>query len=264
MARRTRRPGAISRIVLCADGVANEGVTAGEEILRRVRREADEGIALTTIGFGMGNFNDVLMERLADRGDGSYYYVDDLGEASRIFDRNLAGTLATVAREAKVQVTFDPRHVLRYRLLGFENRDVKDSDFRNDRVDAGEIGAGHEVTALYEVKLVPGSEHARIGSVRLRWAAPEHEGAGVPRVTEMEAPIRTEDFSGTFEGAPVRLRLDACVAEFAEILRGSYWAKESRIADLVPLANLLAVDLADDSAVVEFRDLVTNAAALDR
>src|SRR5688500_4192831 len=158
MARRAHRPGTIHRLVLCSDGVANVGATGPESILARVRTEADRGIQLTTIGFGMGNYNDVLMEQLADRGDGNHYYVDGIDEAPRGHLENLTGTLQTIARDAKVQVEFDSTRVLRYRLLGFENRDVADHDFRNDRVDAGEIGAGHEVTALYEVKLARGVE----------------------------------------------------------------------------------------------------------
>src|SRR5205823_899226 len=132
MARGQYRPEANNRIVLCSDGVANVGNTGPQSILERARNEADRGIHLSTIGFGMGNYNDVLMEQLADKGDGNYYYVDDLAEARRVFVENLTGTLQTIAKDAKIQVEFDPSRVLRYRLLGFENRDVADRDFRND------------------------------------------------------------------------------------------------------------------------------------
>jgi Mg-chelatase subunit ChlD len=166
VARQSFRPGAVNRIILCSDGVANESITVAEGILDDVRREADAGIHLTAIGVGMGNYNDVLLEKLADLGDGNYYYVDDLGEARRIFRRDLVGTLQTVARDAKVQVEFDPGAVVRWRLLGYENRAVADSDFRNDAVDAGEVGAGHQVTALYEVKLAPPSRRPRRSAAR--------------------------------------------------------------------------------------------------
>ena len=113
----------------------------------------DEGVTLTTVGFGMGNYNDVLMEQLANDGNGTYHYVDTLAEARRLFVENLTGTLQYIAQDAKIQVEFDAETVRSYRLLGYENRDVADEDFRNDEVDAGEVGAGHTVTALYEIKI---------------------------------------------------------------------------------------------------------------
>ena len=174
LARRHFRPESINRLVLCSDGVANVGRTGPESILARVEREAGDGIELTTVGFGMGNYNDVLMEQLADRGDGNYAYVDTLDEARRIFVENLTGTLQTIASDAKIQVEFDPEAVSRYRLLGYENRDVADQHFRDDTVDAGEIGAGHRVTALYEIKLA--DEPRRRGplaEVRLRYRSRE-------------------------------------------------------------------------------------------
>jgi Ca-activated chloride channel homolog len=261
MARRGYRSGAINRIVLCSDGVANVGVTGPQSILERVRTEADRGVQLTTVGFGMGNYNDVLMEQLADRGDGNHYYVDDLGEAERVFVENLTGTLQTVARDAKVQVEFDPTRVLRYRLIGFENRDVADRDFRNDKVDAGEIGGGHEVTALYEVKLAKGIVAGPIATVRLRYALPERDGAGAPRVREIARRFDAAWLHRSFETAPPRFRLDAAVAEFAEILRGSYWARDGRLADVLAVARSAAAALADAPSA-EFVRLVEGAAAL--
>lgn len=262
MASRAFRPGAINRIVLCSDGVANIGATGAESMLASVRREADRGIHLSAIGVGMGNYNDVLLEQLANRGDGNYYYVDDIDEARRVFVENLTGTLQTIAKDAKVQVEFDPRLVLRYRLLGFENRDVADRDFRNDAVDAGEIGAGHEVTALYEVKLASGVARGRIASVRLRYATPEDVTGAAGRVREIETGFDARDIARSFDAASPRLRLAAVVAEFAEILRHSYWAKESTIAALVPMARALARDLPRDAAVAEFAALVEHAADL--
>ena len=261
MARREYRPGAINRLVLCSDGVANVGRTGPESILAQVRTEADRGIQLTTIGFGMGNYNDVLMEQLADRGDGNHYYVDGIDEARRVLVENLTGTLQTIARDAKVQVEFDSTRVLRYRLLGFENRDVADRDFRNDKVDAGEIGGGHEVTALYEVKLAPGVKRGKLATVRLRYAKPEQEGAGAPQVREMERSFFVEGFSRRFEDAAPRFRLDAAVAEFAEILRGSYWARDGRLSDVLSVARAAAAGLHDDASG-EFVSLVEKAAAL--
>ncbi len=212
--------GALHRVILCSDGVANVGRTGPESILERIGREAARGIELTTVGFGMGNYNDHLMEQLADQGDGRYAYVDTLEEARRIFVEELAGTLQTVARDAKVQVEFDPRTVERYRLLGYENRDVADRDFRNDRVDAGEIGAGHGVTALYEVKLAEEAAGEHVATLRLRYRSAETD-----RVVEVSEELAVADLAGSWERAPVSLRLAATVAELAELLKGSYWAK---------------------------------------
>jgi Ca-activated chloride channel family protein len=261
MARRGYRPKALNRVVLCSDGVANVGRTGPESILAQVRTEADRGVQLTTIGFGMGNYNDVLMEQLADRGDGNYYYMDDIDEARRVLVENLTGTLQTIARDAKVQVEFDSTRVLRYRLIGFENRDVADRDFRNDKIDAGEVGAGHEVTALYEMKLAPQITQGTLATVRLRYARPEQDGTGASQVREIVQRFDATALSGRFEDAAPRFRLDAAVAEFAEILRGSYWAKESRLSDVLSVAQTAARNLRDDTTA-GFVSLVQKAAAL--
>jgi secreted protein with Ig-like and vWFA domain len=154
VARANMQPGQITRVILCSDGVANVGETGPDAILETIGQGVDAGITLSTIGFGMGNFNDVLMEQLADDGNGNYFYVDDLPEARRIFVNNLTSTLQVIAYDAKVQVDFNPDVVRTYRLIGYENRDIADEDFRQDTVDAGEVGAGHSVTALYEIELV--------------------------------------------------------------------------------------------------------------
>ena len=271
MARRNYQVSAINRLVLFSDGVANQGRTGADSILERVRNESDRGIGLSTIGFGMGNYNDVLMEKLADHGDGNYYYVDNMREAKRVLKENLTGTLQTIARDTKIQVEFDPENVLRYRLLGYENRDVADEDFRNDAVDAGEVGAGHQVTALYEIKLSEAAERglaqeksrraqtSRLATVRLRYQKPAHEkDAG--DVKEIDLKVTTTALSPSFRQAATRLQLAAVVAEYAEILRRSYWAKKSRITDLVPMVDHIAAELKDDEAVLEFQKLVRLAA----
>ena len=276
LARQMYAPQGINRILLCSDGVANVGRTGPEEILRTVRAESDRGIYLTTIGFGMGNYNDVLMEQLADQGDGAYYYVDRYEEAERVLVRELTGTLLVVARDAKVQVEFDRRAVEAYRLLGFENRDVADRDFRNDEVDAGEIGSGHSVVALYEVKLRDRAERGNgrepLATVRLRYALPERrseEDWGTrrgrdPEVREISRAVTASDLTPNFQRAPWRFRLAAVVAQYAEILRNSYWAQDDAIADLVPVSSDLAFYLRDDAEVVEFARIVEKAAELQR
>lgn len=259
MAREFHEPGKIHRVILCSDGVANTGRTRAEDVLADVRRAADRGVHLTAVGFGMGNYNDVFMEKLANTGDGHYHYVDDREEADRVFRRNLTGLLQTIARDVKIQVEFDPERVSRWRLLGYENRDVADRDFRNDAVDAGEVGAGHTVTALYELKLSSevretmeksrtwGTE-ATLATVRVRWEAPAHDGDDAGRVREIEKRVTAADLRRDDAQAPVAQRLQAVAAEFAEILRGSYWAKESRPADLVARAEILAAMSGDERA----------------
>ncbi|MFZ2617933.1 MAG: von Willebrand factor type A domain-containing protein [Anaerolineae bacterium] len=254
------REGEINRLILCSDGVANVGVTGADEILATIERFARRNIALSTVGFGMGNFNDVMMEQLADKGNGNYAYVDTLEEARRIFVENLTGTLQTIARDAKMQVEFNPQVVSRYRLLGYENRDVADQDFRNDKVDAGEVGAGHSVTALYEIKFHDGAPPAdQALMARIRYQDPTSG-----EVVEQDAALAGEDFQARFEAASPMFQLAAAVAEYAEILRQSYWSKESRMSDVQALVRRLTDDLPQDEQVNDFLDLVNRAAALQR
>ncbi len=186
LARRYFRNGAINRIILCSDGVANVGATGPNAILERIGREARQGIELTTLGVGMGSYNDVLMEQLADKGDGGYAYIDNLAEARRVLVDQLSGTLQTLAKDAKVQVEFDPKAVVHWRLIGYENRLLKHEQFRDNTVDAGEVGAGHSVTALYEVQLRPGVQNSqKIATFRLRYRVP---GTGEQQETVKESP----------------------------------------------------------------------------
>ncbi len=209
------RQGASNRILLCSDGVANVGATGPESILARIGKEAQRGIALTTVGFGMGNYNDALMEQLADQGDGTYHYVDALAEARKVFVENLTGTLETVAKEAKAQVEFNPEAVSRWRLLGYENRDVADRDFRNDRIDAGELGAGHQATALYEVRLRDGvSGSDRLATLRLRW-----KSVATKQVEEVSRDLRARDLERDWDDASANFHQSALAAAFAEKLK---------------------------------------------
>ncbi len=250
LARSYRRRGAINRIILCSDGVANVGRTGPESILQRIQNGADQGVELTTIGFGMGNYNDLLMEQLADQGDGSYAYVDTLDEARRIFVENLTGTLQTIASDAKVQVEFNPETVSRYRLIGYENRDIADDRFRDDSVDAGEIGVGHEITALYEIKLQEDvGKRDLLAILRLRYRS---KASG--EVVETAVDLTRRNISNRWENASPALRLSSVVAEFAEILKGSYWAKDGSLDRLEQRAAVVAADFRGDRGV---QDLVT-------
>ena len=223
LALQNSEPNCINRVILCSDGVANVGQTSSDAILKEIRTYVQEGVTLTTIGFGMGNYNDILMEQLANNGNGSYAYVDTLNEAKRVFVENLTGTLQVIAKDAKIQVEFNPETVSRFRLLGYENRRLAHEDFRDDTVDAGEVGAGHSVTALYEIKLHKNAV-GKLATVSIR-----HEDPDTGNVTEVNTSISTDALKGSFEETTPTFQLAASVAEFAEILRGSFWAQEGSL-----------------------------------
>ncbi|MET3292767.1 UNVERIFIED_CONTAM: Ca-activated chloride channel family protein [Brevibacillus sp. OAP136] len=239
--------GGINRVILCSDGVANVGETRASALLERIDKYASDGILLSTFGFGMGNYNDTLMEQLADKGDGVYAYIDSFSEARRVFTEALTGTLQTIAKDAKIQVEFDPKQVAEYRLLGYENRDVADQDFRNDRVDGGEIGGGHSVTALYEVKPRGDLSHD-LGKVRLRY-----QNADTGKTEEIEKTI------GPISSKPAPELLFLCaVAQYAEILRGSPWVQNGSLESVLEVAQ----PVAKGEEQLEFIKLVKNALAL--
>jgi Ca-activated chloride channel family protein len=253
VANRYFRPEGNNRILLCSDGVANVGNTGPGSILERIGKEARRGIELTTLGFGMGNYNDHLMEQLANKGDGRYAYLDTLEEARRVLVEELEGTLETIAKDAKVQVHFSPEVVERWRLLGYENRDIADEKFRDDTVDAGEIGAGHSATALYEVKLKPGMRGDKpLAEIRLRWRS-EQSG----RVREDSKLLRLSQLSPSWERATPALRLASVVAEFAEILRGSYWARGSSLEELFRRGQLISVEQSESRRAQDVAELVS-------
>ncbi len=253
MAAKRMRPGRITRVILLSDGVANVGDTGPDSILRHIRSQVDEGVTLTTVGFGMGNYNDILMEQLANDGDGTYHYVDSLTEARRVFVDNLVGTLQNIAKDTKVQVDFNPEVVRSYRLLGYENRDVADEDFRDDTVDAGEVGAGHSVTALYEVKLHDDAD-GTLATVYLR-----HEDPDTGEVTEINKRFERSDLATEFVQTSPTFQLSAVVAEYAEILRESYWARDGSLSDVAAEANRLLRLIPEDPDVSEFIALTAQA-----
>jgi Ca-activated chloride channel family protein len=256
MAWQAFRQDAINRVILCSDGVANVGQTGPDAILETIRGYVETGITLTTVGFGMGNFNDVLMEQLANNGNGNYNYVDSLNEAEKIFVEDLTSTLQAIALDSKVQVDFNPDVVAYYRLIGYENRDVADQDFRNDTVDAGEIGAGHSATALYAVMFRPKAD-GRIATVQLRWEDPDTH-----KVTEINGNFNTWDLAASFEEASPRYQLAVIVAQYAELLRHSPWASGTSVQQLVDHAYRLSSTLWDDPEVVEFAGLVSRASQI--
>ncbi len=245
--------GASNRVVLCTDGVANTGQTEADALLGRIRSEAKRGIDMMALGFGMGNYNDALLQRLADEGNGQYAYIDDLGEARAFFLRKLTSVLEVVARDAKAQVEFNPARVERYRLLGYEKREVADRDFRNDTVDAGEINSGHSVTALFEVKLTAGPGAGKLGVARIRYKnGPRSEGV------EFSREIVDSEVARSFGQASPAFRAAYVAARFAEHLRKSYWVKDESLASLQPLAD----ELPESQPANELADLIRRATRL--
>ncbi|QGP81202.1 vWA domain-containing protein [Sphingobium sp. CAP-1] len=182
LARAHRVPGGINRILMATDGDFNVGLSDQKGLEEMVTRNREDGITLTTLGFGQGNYNDAMMEAVADLGNGNHAYIDSAMEARKVLDEELSSTLFTIAKDVKVQVEFNPAAISQYRLIGYENRALAEADFADDRVDAGEIGAGHQVTALYEI--VPVGE--------ADWAAPRKYAANQPRAaTDNASEIAT-------------------------------------------------------------------------
>ncbi|WP_367125352.1 von Willebrand factor type A domain-containing protein [Streptomyces phytohabitans] len=252
------RKGATNRVVLLSDALANTGGTAPDAILDQVAaHRADHGITLFGVGVG-SDYGDALMERLTNRGDGHTTYVSSRTEARRVFVEELPRNIGLRARDAKAQVTFDPDTVVEQRLVGYDDRRVADEDFRDDRVDGGEIGPGHTVTALYAVRLREGGE-GDVATAAVRWLDPDSRA---PR--EETRRIGTDALDGAlWESASPRLRTAAAAAYFAEALRGG----AGDLPGAPPLRRLAgyARDAAadsGDSAVAELAATIRRADAL--
>ena len=260
LARETLLEEGINRVVLASDGVANVGLTNAESILETIREDAEAGIQLVSVGVGMGNFNDALLEQLADHGDGFYAYVNTLDEAERLFEDDLLSTLQTVALDARVQVEFELDAVAEYRLVGYENRAIDDDDFRDRDVEAGAIGAGHSVTALYALRLTrdTGSDDL-VASVRLRWVDPTTR-----RQVQQVREARLTEIASSFEATNPHFKLAAVVSATAEVLRESRWAKGVDLDEVADVASEIEHELPEDDQVAEFLDMLDDLADLDR
>lgn len=249
-------PGAINRVILCSDGVANVGARGPEALLENVKGSASKGISLTTLGFGLGQYNDALMEQLANQGDGNYAYIDSLDEAQKVLSEQLTSTLQTLAKDAKLQVVFDPGLVSQYRLLGYENRDLADEDFLNDAVDAGEVGSNHSVTALYEVRFKDSFEAGAFAKIQLRYRDLDDN-----QIKEQSKSVLSTELSAFSQASP-SLRLAVSVAQMAEILRDSVFANGNPLSEVVELAKTAQEGYPDDFRIAEFVTLAQKAAGL--
>ncbi len=248
MARQGRIENGINRVMLATDGDFNVGVTNFEQLKEMVVRERKSGIALSTLGYGRGNYNDHLMEQLADAGNGNYSYIDGIEEARRALVQSRAATLLTIASDVKIQVEFNPAVVAEYRLIGYENRALQREDFANDQVDAGEIGAGHSVTALYEIALVgsggerieplrygakeTAAQGGELAHLRLRYKRP---GESESRL--IEQPLLRKQMLASSQQASESFRFAAAVAAFGQTLRGGRYTGDYRYDQIVELAH---------------------------
>ena len=247
----------INRVILCSDGVANTGATKAEQILQKVAQHADRGITISTIGVGMGNYNDTMMEKLANKGNGNYAYVDGLEEAKRVFVEHLTGTLQVIAKDVKLQLEFDKDVVARYRLLGYENRSLTARDFSDDSKDAGEIGAGHTVTALYEIKFKD-PEADKFGTLRIRYKRPRGTKSAL-----LEKPLPGTLIRDSYAEAAPPTRLSMVAAAYAEKLRGSYWVRNLTWDEIQEMYDGIPLELRETQEVAELGKLIGKAAALD-
>jgi len=242
-------PKGINRILLATDGDFNVGMVDFNALIDLVEHKRQQGVALTTLGFGRGNYNDQLMEQLADVGNGHYAYIDTLNEARKVLVEELASTLEIIAQDVKVQIEFNPAVVAEYRLMGYENRQLKREDFENDRVDAGEIGAGHTVTALYELTLVgssaqrlkplryqsasnPTQRADELALLRLRYKAPQSEHSQL-----LEFVLKTEEIIHSMAATSTDFRFAAAVAAFGQLLRQSQYLESFTYEDVLALAQ---------------------------
>ncbi len=249
MAEQAYIDGGINRVLIATDGDFNVGTTSIEMLKDLVAEKREAGIALTTLGFGTGNYNDHLMEQIADVGNGNYAYIDTLNEARKVLVDELSATTLTIAKDVKIQIEFNPAVVAEYRLIGYENRVLNREDFNNDKVDAGEVGAGHNVTALYEIALVggtgqltdplrygdasrPGGNTDELAFLRMRYKPAE---GGASKL--LEWPVRKGDMDRRLALASENFRFAAAVAAFAQQLRGGTYLGDFGYDEIAALAG---------------------------
>lgn len=255
-----------NRIILATDGDFNIGRSSGGDLTRLIEEKRDLGVYLTILGFGMGNYKDSKMESLADHGNGNYFYIDDIGESNNILVDNLAGTLFTIAKDVKIQVEFNPKFVSEYRLIGYENRLMNAEDFADDEKDAGELGAGHTVTAIYEIK--PGAagkndlkyqqlistNSVEFATIKLRYKKPDEDESQLMELIVKNSTKNLDENSKAF-------RFSAAVAAFSLILRESKYINDYSLEKVLTLAKS-TLNL-NDTRKIGFLNLVEKAMLIE-
>jgi Ca-activated chloride channel family protein len=244
-------PKGVNRVILATDGDFNVGITDPNQLEDFVTRERESGVTLSVLGFGSGNYNDALMQKLAQKGNGNAAYIDTVNEARKVLVEQIGGTLFTIAKDVKFQVEFNPSRVSEYRLIGYETRLLNREDFNNDKVDAGDIGAGHTVTALYEIvpvgsnghlmdplrygKATPvaqGDKTGEIAFLRMRYKLPNGSTSQL-----IERPITDADTFASLAQAPDDMRFSIAVAGFGQLLRNDPYMKNFGYKDILALAD---------------------------
>lgn len=251
LARASFSKSGVNRVILATDGDFNVGITDPKQLQDFVTRERESGVTLSVLGFGSGNYNDDLMQKLAQNGNGNASYIDTLNEARKVLVEQIGGTLFTIAKDVKFQIEFNPARVSEYRLIGYETRLLNREDFNNDKVDAGDIGAGHTVTALYEI--VPaGSNGHLMDPLRYRKATPvassgatgeiaflkmRYKLPGEDKSQLLQVPITDADLINDVKQAPDDLKFAVSVAGFAQLLRHDPYMKNFGYRDILELAE---------------------------
>jgi len=242
-------PGGNNRVILATDGDFNIGISSTSELTRFIEKKRDDGIFLTVLGFGMGNYKDYRLQELADRGNGNHAYIDNILEAQKVLVHDLTATLFTIAKDVKIQVEFNPVKIKSYRLIGYENRELNDEDFVDDTKDAGEIGAGHTVTALYEI--VPADDkNSKTYDLKYTERTIKKDAVKTDEILTVRIRYKQPDgktskeFSSVLKGEPAKLagtsnnfRFSAAVAEFAMVLRDSEFKGTANIKSVKKLAS---------------------------
>ncbi len=242
---------AVNRVILATDGDFNVGIRNPEELKGFVERKRETGVFLSVLGFGQGNYNDALMQALAQNGNGNAAYIDSLSEARKVLVDEASSTLFTIARDVKIQVEFNPAKVAEYRLIGYETRMLKREEFNNDKVDAGDVGAGHSVTAIYEITPVGSgartvedlrykkesvsvkeSRSDEYAFLKIRYKLPGEEESRL-----ISQPIDSKSEYGRIGQVPEDIRFAASVAAFGEILKGGKYTKTFDFGDVIALAE---------------------------
>jgi Ca-activated chloride channel family protein len=267
--------GGNNRVILATDGDFNVGVTGDDELVRLIESRRESGVYLSVLGFGTGNTNDSMMEKLADKGNGNYSYIDSENEARKALGEQVAGTLYTIAKDVKIQVEFNPAKVVGYRLIGYENRLLAAKDFNDDKKDAGEIGAGHSVTALYEI--VPAGQKVENDGIELKYSKvqPAETRFNDELLTvklrykepdESQSRLLTMgllDRENSIENASDNLKFATAVAQFGLLLRGSRYRGSANFNNVLSLSqSSLGGDLKNYRS--EFVDLIEKARRLSR
>ncbi len=262
-------PNGINRVILCTDGDFNVGITDRSELTKLIEDKAKSGVFLSVLGFGMGNIKDDTMEGLADRGNGNYAYIDSFNEAKKVLVDQVSGTLVTIAKDVKIQVHFNPAQVAGYRLIGYDNRRLANRDFADDTKDAGEIGAGHSVTALYEIvpastpdsdaeavtnqPSIPRNAGGELFTVKLRYKQPNDQSS-------QESQFAVTDRGTSFNEASSDFRFAAAVTQFAMLLKNSAHRGQATYDSTLELTDSASNDAKGYRK--EFFDLVRQARGL--